>query len=118
MSEPPLVQIEHDDGQCVLVVLGDIDVSNADWVCTIGVPAVQTTVADEILINLSAVTFIDSSGLGALIMIRNAAVQRSLPLSVVGASRPVRRTFSVTGLDEVFGLTSGPTESWAIGCTD
>jgi anti-sigma B factor antagonist len=58
-------------------------------------PGGGTVVAD-----LSQVTFIDSSGLGALVQAHRTGLERDTRLVVV-ASTPVRRLLRVTGLDGV-----------------
>jgi anti-sigma B factor antagonist len=58
-------------------------------------PSGGTVVAD-----LTAVTFIDSSGLGALVQAHRIALERETRLLVVG-STPVLRLLRVTGLDTV-----------------
>ena len=57
----------------------------------------------QLVLDLSAVSFMDSSALGALI----SAVKKLGPLgglSIVGSRGPVARLFSVTRMDRVFAL--------------
>jgi anti-sigma B factor antagonist len=61
-------------------------------------PGGGTVVAD-----LSEVSFIDSSGLGALVQCYRTAAERDTRLVVV-ASAPVRRLLRVTGLDTVLKI--------------
>jgi anti-sigma B factor antagonist len=53
-----------------------------------------------VLVDLSGVQFIDSSGLGALIQANRVATERGTHLILV-ASPPVRRLLAVTALDTV-----------------
>lgn len=53
-----------------------------------------------VVADLTAVTFIDSSGLGALVQAHRTALERETRLLVV-ASSPVLRLLRVTGLDTV-----------------
>ena len=53
-----------------------------------------------VVADLTAVTFIDSSGLGALVQAHRTALERETRLLVVG-STPVLRLLRVTGLDTV-----------------
>jgi anti-anti-sigma factor len=57
-------------------------------------------------VDLSAVSFIDSTGMSALVATRRAALSAGRRFLVREASAPVRRLFSITKLDEVFGLAS------------
>lgn len=68
---------------------------------------VQSTLTSMILpgggvvvVDLSRVTFIDSSGLGALVQAHRTAMERETRLVVV-ASSPVLRLLRVTGLDTI-----------------
>ncbi len=54
----------------------------------------------SVVADLREVTFIDSSGLGALVQAHRAALERETRLVVVGSS-PVLRLLQVTGLDAV-----------------
>jgi anti-sigma B factor antagonist len=69
--------------------------------------AVQSTLLSMIMpgggavvVDLSGVTFLDSSGLGVLVQAHRTAVERSNQLVVV-ASPPVRKLLRLTGLDTV-----------------
>lgn len=55
---------------------------------------------DELVIDMSGVTFIDASGIGSLVLARNRALQT--PVALV-ASAPVARMLSICGLDAAFG---------------
>ena len=75
--------------------------------CATGSPAAR----EDITLDLSDVTFIDSSGLGVLVgalkQFRDQAKgsggdARDGTLRIVGAREPVRKVFEVTGLSSVF----------------
>jgi anti-anti-sigma factor len=56
----------------------------------------------HILVNLSQVSFMDSSGIGMIIRCHSAVTQRGAKLRLVGANATVRQSFKVTRLDNVF----------------
>lgn len=65
-------------------------------------------VADDdgpIVVDVSEMTFIDSSGLGVLVEIlkrrRDAGLE---PMRIQGVQEPVRRVFEITGLTSLFDL--------------
>jgi len=58
-------------------------------------------------IDLSGVTFIDSSGLAMLVRIRRAATDAGMDLRLAGTPPRVRQLLEITGLDEPFGLAVG-----------
>ena len=55
-----------------------------------------------IVINLSRVTMMDSSGIGTMIRAHSAISQAGGKLKLVGANNTVRQAFKVTRLDKVF----------------
>ncbi len=60
---------------------------------------------DRLVIDLSRVKFMDSSGLNALIRARNAMDDRGLDLVISGVSDQVRHLFEVSGLTTAFMFT-------------
>ena len=93
------------DGTAYVAVLGEIDFSNADEVAQ----ALRDAVADwsptQLRVDLRRATFIDSTGLGALIEGYRAATTRDSDFVVVNPTAGLRRVLTVTGLCELFGLT-------------
>jgi anti-sigma B factor antagonist len=65
---------------------------------------VSLSPGDRLTMDMSAVTFIDSSGLGALIATRNAAVAAGCTLALLDLPAPVIRLFELTGLSEAFSI--------------
>lgn len=60
--------------------------------------------AKRIVVDLSAVTFIDSTALGVLIGGVRRLHGASGAMALVVTSRPVERVLSITGLDRVFSI--------------
>lgn len=80
--------------------------------------AVTDTVAagrPQVVVDLSAVTFMDSSGLGALIAGLKAARQASGDLRMTGANEQVRTVLKLTNLDRVlrpYDSVQAATDGW------
>jgi anti-anti-sigma factor len=55
-----------------------------------------------LVIDFGGVTFVDSTGLGALVRIRNEAERHGKRVDLVGVRREVRRVLELTGLSELF----------------
>jgi anti-sigma B factor antagonist len=93
----------------VVFLAGELDAATsphaADTLATALADALERRVA-AIELDLSAVPFIDSTGMGALVSARRAALAAGVSFTVCAASQPVRRLFTITKLDEVFGLTA------------
>jgi anti-sigma B factor antagonist len=60
--------------------------------------------AREVRVDLSAVGFMDSSGLGALMAVHHRLCDREGRIMITGAAPPVRKILEITALDEVFVL--------------
>lgn len=96
------IAVTHADGVTVLVLEGEIDAFNADSlresvtaVCELGVPMV---------LDMHQVTFMDSTGISALIDCSKLAQSRRSSVQIQRPSNRVRRLLSLTKLDEVFLL--------------
>lgn len=70
------------------------------------ISALLTSTADRVELDVSAVTFLDSSAIALLVRIANHFGTASL----VGASGIVRRTIDALGLGEHLGLAAPPNE--------
>jgi anti-sigma B factor antagonist len=102
---PDLLTISQeivDGGQAVrLRVVGEIDMST--------VPTFEKALSsaldenpERLMIDLSEVNFMDSSGLNALVRARNAMEDSGVELVISGMSNQVRRLFEVSGLMTAF----------------
>jgi anti-sigma B factor antagonist len=57
-----------------------------------------------IVVDLGWLAFIDSTGLGALVAVRNEALAKSATLRLACKSERVLKIFRITGLDNVFEI--------------
>jgi anti-anti-sigma factor len=84
-------------GDHVVVALNDeIDISNADLL-----PATVAAAVDgdkAVLIDLSGVTFLDSSGLRAILVCEDSLAHEGISVKVVNPSDQSRRIFEICGL--------------------
>ena len=91
------------DGRRTLVVSGEIDLATAPGLRreleTLIVEAHSPAVLD-----LSAVTFIDASGLSELVAAQRKVVHTDVEIVLVDPSAPCRRILEVTGLDRAFEI--------------
>ena len=85
----------HTDGAVPLIaVAGEIDVSNAD---TLARCLSAFEPGDAVILDLSRLTFLDSTGLGVLAHTH----ARGIKLIGRGAQGPVRRVLEISGMDGV-----------------
>jgi anti-sigma B factor antagonist len=103
--ENPIRRQLGDDGTAQLAVHGEIDFSNSDEVAQALRDAVTDWSPPELWVDLTEASFIDSTGLGALIEGYRAATAANCRFVVTNASPSFRRVLTVTGLCELFGMT-------------
>jgi anti-anti-sigma factor len=87
-----------------LVLSGEIDLAVAPRLEASGRELVATVAPGRLELDLGDVTFIDSSGLGALIALRNVAREHGCTLVLVRVSPVVSRFFELAGLKDSFAL--------------
>jgi anti-sigma B factor antagonist len=93
-----------DNGTAVVTVVGEIDYSNADDVSAGIRDAIVDWSPAVVQVDLKDATFIDSTGLGALIEGYRAALDAQSTLVVVNPTAGFRRVLSLSGLGELFGV--------------
>lgn len=98
--------VHHDvDGILVITVTGEIDLGTASALHTAVAAGIDRSYGEPCILDLTAVTFLGSTGLTALVDATRHANARREPLRiVVDANRPVIRPIEVTGLDDVLTL--------------
>jgi anti-sigma B factor antagonist len=101
-NEPISTSVSHQDGIAVLTVSGEIDLAT--------VPAFQAAIADALsheptalIVDLSAVEFLASAGLQALVATQET-VSKDADFAVVADSPATSRPIQLTGLEEVLSL--------------
>ena len=94
--------IREVNGHLVVALGGEIDLDRA--------PAVRRQLLDcvkrgqAVLVDLSAVTYIDSSGIASLVEALQWARRRGSDLSLVAVSPQALRVFELARLDKVFSI--------------
>lgn len=69
---------------------------------------VESAGPKAVLVDMSAVEFMDSSGLRALVMANERAVRTGVRLAIVPGPPQVRRVFEITHLDDQLELVEDP----------
>ena len=76
-----------------------------------GAPALRSALSDrvgrgegDVVVDLQALTFIDSIGMGALVKAAGQLERQDRRLRVVGAQGPVRRAMETAGIGDRIGL--------------
>ena len=89
------------DGDVLVKVRGDLDLAAVPRLREAVEPA-QRSVA--VVIDCAALDFVDSSGLGCLVELRNRALDRGGDLRLINVPRPAARTITMGGLADVLGI--------------
>ncbi|GAB2483951.1 anti-sigma factor antagonist BldG [Jatrophihabitans fulvus] len=87
----------------VVAVSGEVDVYSA--------PALKDSLTEllqggvsTVVVDLTAVSFLDSTGLGALVEARSATTDAGGALPLVCTQERILKLFAITGLDGVFSI--------------
>lgn len=100
------------DGLGLVELSGEVDLYTAPRFKEDLVGLIETGV-DAIVIDLSRVTFIDSTALGVIIGGVKRMRERDGRLAIVAGSRPVVRILDITGLDKVLTVFDTRAEALA-----
>lgn len=92
-----------DSGTPVLSVTGDVDVATA--------PALERTLLEaaeiqsgEVIVDLTACSFLDSRGLAALLAARARLARSNRALALILSNPGVVKIFEITGFDQIFAI--------------
>jgi anti-sigma B factor antagonist len=92
------------EGPCAVVrVGGELDPGSAGELSEAALKAMQE-IGPSLVLDLSGVTFMDSTGLKVLLAVHQRAQLAGGRLVLAGATRSVRRVVDITGLDETFEI--------------
>jgi anti-sigma B factor antagonist len=104
-----------DDAVEVVAITGELDISNSAELRR-RVEIALSSGRNCVVIDLSALTYTDSSGLAALIGIQQLTLERGGRLALAIGSGSVRRTLEVRGLDRMFTVYSSREEALKAVC--
>lgn len=94
----------RDDGLCVVKAAGELDIAAApEFIDVVRASLGRCTTVE---LDLGDVTFIDSSGLGALVRLRKEADAQDASLRLTEVSAATNRLLRLTGLIDVFDIST------------
>ena len=94
------LHVRGDGGKVSLGLVGEFDMSAVEYFQSV-VEEVATSNGDVVVVDLAALTFIDSSGVSALIEMRRRLAADGRGLRVENVSPPAARVFEMIGLTHV-----------------
>jgi anti-anti-sigma factor len=89
-----------------LDLVGELDISNADRLQQAVARLCVAPGLRELSVDLRRLSFIDSSGLAALVYANRLCERHGCRLSVIRGSQAVHDVFELTGLDELLPFTA------------
>jgi anti-anti-sigma factor len=100
MAEQMQTDVVVTDGTARVVVAGEIDLATSHDLNQAIKQALRAA-RDMVSIDLSAVTFCDSSGLAVFAVSERECALAGVQFRITGANGAVRKVFNITGLDEL-----------------
>lgn len=92
--------------RALVTVVGEVDLETASQLGDCALAALRD-LSPHLVIDLTQVGFMDSTGLKVLLGVQRRAELAHGSLCIVGTGRSVRKVFALTGLDQTFALYDG-----------
>ncbi|MBE3008103.1 STAS domain-containing protein [Microbispora sp. NEAU-D428] len=105
-QEPPAARVWA--AMTRIVACGEIDMSTSGRLFSGVLEVLRRQRPSRIEVDLAGVTFLDASGVRALLMSQTAAAEAGCRLTLIKPSRMAYRVLEIVGLLETFGLAALP----------
>ncbi len=102
LHQPPVASVQEHGDAIVVDLAGELDLYNAHLAREALLEAAERS-PERLVVDLSEVTFIDSTGLGVLVETRTRLANRRAFL-LVAPGLETRRALEISGLDRHFAL--------------
>jgi anti-sigma B factor antagonist len=96
------IEARLDASGCTLRLYGEADLAVADQILEVGAAALSKPGTTAVTVDMAHLTFIDSTGLGALVRLRNLAMASNKTVHLAQPSERVKRVLDISGLATVF----------------
>jgi anti-sigma B factor antagonist len=106
-ASPFEIRSELNEGRGRLILSGEFDIATAPQVENAAV-SILAQRARHLVIDMSGLTFIDSSGLRTLIVLNDRSAAEGWTLALIRPSEPSLSVFEITGADENLPFTEEP----------
>lgn len=95
-------EVTERQGVTVVALKGEIDLENSPAARKVLLDSIHS--ADHVLVDLSGITYIDSSGVASLVEALQSSRKTGTRFALVAASEPTRRVLELARLDKVFTM--------------
>ena len=99
----------YDTGRAIVSLAGELDLATVPTLRETALAELDTPGCTTLVLDLDGLTFLDSTGLGCWIELRNRAEDDGKTLELHAIPPSARRTVTIAGLAPLFGL-AGSTE--------
>ncbi len=106
-------EVRSQGGTTIVALSGDVDLDNSPKVRTVLLESVREK--RGVLVEMSAVSYIDSSGVASLVEAYQTARDGSTPFALVAVSDAAMRVLELARLDRVFSIHASLTDALADG---
>lgn len=107
------VKIRKVGSSCVIDVKGQIDLSSSPKMRTAVLEAIKKGGVLRVAVNLSEVSYIDSSGIATLVEGLQRARSKNCQFVIFGLQQGAREVLEIARLDKVFEIRSNESEALA-----
>ena len=102
------IDVTQAEDHAVVTVSGELDLDTAPQLASAAIDALHDRGVQVLIIDLAGVTFIDSTALGALVRVNNAATAAKIELRLQAVSPRVAQLLKITGMDSAFAIYPAP----------
>lgn len=99
------IDVQHNGEMITVRLTGEFDAATAPSVDA-AVDAAAMTPGTEVTLDLSGISFLDSSGLRSLLQLRERTTRAGATICITAASSVVTRLFELTGLTDQFPIVA------------
>jgi anti-sigma B factor antagonist len=103
VPEPLDVRVSQDGIKCVAYLRGELDVSSSERLRADLLALIENG-CRSLVVDMSELALIDSTGLGVLVGILKRILQHGGEMVLKGPRAGARKVFVITGLDRVFTI--------------
>ena len=102
------IEIQAHTEQAILVLHGELDMGTESQLHDVAVAQLAVQGVAKLGLDLAGITFLDSTGVTALLDLRKRANDRGIDMQILAVSRRAARILALVGLAETFGIPADP----------